>query len=167
MAVSKARQYKDNTVKRLFALSGNECAFPNCTQKIVNDNREDFTTQICHIEAAEPGGQRYNAGQTDDDRRSFENLLLLCPNHHVETNDTNVYTVDILRGMKKEHEAKMLQKVSTEGILNKYPTSLVTVINQISSSDLLSNNQDSTVDNKSFGIERKIEYIMSRDIDQF
>lgn len=62
--------------------------------------------QICHIEAAEAGGERYNASQTDEERASFDNLLLLCKGHHEETDDVVTYTVAILKKIKDEHEAR-------------------------------------------------------------
>jgi hypothetical protein len=37
-----------------------------------------FIGQLCHIEAAEEGGQRFNERMTNEERRAFENLLLLC-----------------------------------------------------------------------------------------
>ncbi len=150
------RDYKESTLKRLFALSGNECAFPTCVQKIVTKVNGDLKVNICHIEDAKEGS-RYNSDMTNDERRSFENLILLCPIHHVETNDVNEYTVEILKEMKSNHEAKMLKKSSSEGILNKYPSSLVEVINQISSSDLL-NNVDLEDVKTSFNPEDKIAY---------
>lgn len=65
------------TLKKLFALSGNRCAFPQCEFPIV-DSKGNILGQICHIEAAEKNGPRYNPKQTDEERRSFDNLLLLC-----------------------------------------------------------------------------------------
>lgn len=47
------------TVKRLFSRSGNRCAFPSCNQILADDNGDLFAN-ICHIEAAEKGGERYN-----------------------------------------------------------------------------------------------------------
>jgi hypothetical protein len=58
-------------------LSGNECAFPGCRQPVISDNGT-LIAQIVHIEAAMPGGGRYNASMTDEDRRAFENLMVLC-----------------------------------------------------------------------------------------
>ncbi len=113
--------------------------------------------EICHIEAAEENGERWNPSMTDEERRHFSNLVLLCPNHHVETDDVKKYTVEVLKEMKSNHEAKMLRKSSSEGILTKYPSSLVEVINQISSSDLL-NNVDLEDVKTSFNPEDKIAY---------
>lgn len=98
-----------NTVKRLFALSGNQCAFPSCAERLIGDNGE-ILGEICHIEGANPGGERYNASQTDDERAAFENLILLCQKHHTVTDDTKTYTVQALRKMKSEHESKPATK---------------------------------------------------------
>ncbi len=91
------------TLKKLFALSGNRCAFPQCEFPIV-DSKGNILGQICHIEAAEKNGPRYNPKQTDEERRSFDNLLLLCANHHIVTNDVDEYTVSVLKKMKEDHE---------------------------------------------------------------
>ena len=93
------------TIKRLFALSGNQCAFPGCEQKLISD-KGHFIGQLCHIEAAEEGGERYNELQNDEQRRSFDNLLLLCYPHHIETNDVNEFNPDKLKTIKSEHEIK-------------------------------------------------------------
>ncbi|WP_172953346.1 hypothetical protein [Klebsiella pneumoniae] len=36
-----------------------------------------YVGNVCHIEAAEVGGERYNKSQTDEDRRAYSNLILL------------------------------------------------------------------------------------------
>ena len=94
---------KANVIRALFARSGNQCAFPGCIQPLIN-RKNQFIAQICHIEAAEKGGERYNAKSTDGYRRSYENLLILCYPHHVETNDTREYSVNRLKQIKKDHE---------------------------------------------------------------
>lgn len=94
-----------STVKRLFAVSGNQCAFPDCTAPLVVDNI--VTAEICHIEAQSAKGPRYNSKQSDEDRHGFDNLILMCGDHHkVIDADEEKYTVKKLIGMKTEHEAK-------------------------------------------------------------
>lgn len=93
------------TIKRLFALSGNRCAFPSCSQRLVDDDG-NLLAQVCHIEAANPGGERYNPHQTDEQRAAFDNLILLCANHHIVTNNVERYPVAALRAMKQAHEAE-------------------------------------------------------------
>jgi hypothetical protein len=98
------RKYiKTSTLKKLFALSGNICAFPGCNEKNVEDNGEVMGV-ICHIEAAEKGGPRYNEKSNNEERRNLDNLILLCPNHHRRIDTDPSYTVDSLKKMKLEHQ---------------------------------------------------------------
>jgi hypothetical protein len=104
--MSSARNYTQATLKKLFALSGNQCAFPDCTQNII-DKESNMIGEICHIEAAKQGGLRYNTVQTDKERAHYNNLILLCRNHHqVIDNPDNIdkYTVEALKEMKDNHE---------------------------------------------------------------
>lgn len=91
------------TVKRLFAQSGNRCAFPKCPIEIIQG--ATVVGEICHIMAASPKGPRYDAQQTPEDRHGYDNLLLLCANHHkVIDDDEEAYTVERLIEMKRSHE---------------------------------------------------------------
>jgi hypothetical protein len=69
------------------------------------DDQSVLVGELCHIEGAEPGGERYNPNQTDEERRAFENLLYLCHGHHKVTDNTVTYTVAVLKEMKRKHEA--------------------------------------------------------------
>ena len=117
------------TKMRLYALSGNQCVFPDCPVTFVSPEDETNISNICRIEAAEEGGERYNPNSNDEERRSFENLILLCPNHHKVTDDVHAYTVEILREMKRTHEAKMLKPAE----LQKKPSALNEIIKLIGS----------------------------------
>jgi hypothetical protein len=61
--------------------------------------------QICHIKGEKVGAARHDAAQTDDERRAFENLILMCANHH-KVIDTAVkkWPVEALISLKSEHE---------------------------------------------------------------
>jgi hypothetical protein len=91
-----------DVLRSLFARSGNQCAFPGCTQPLINEKNK-LIAQICHIEAASEGGDRYNPSGNDEHRRSYENLLILCYPHHIETNDVDEYPVARLLKIKREH----------------------------------------------------------------
>jgi hypothetical protein len=91
------------TLREIYLRSGNRCAFPGCSHALVNAEGA-FIAQVCHIEAAMPGGERFNPDQTNKQRAAASNLLLLCYEHHVETNDVEMYTVDGMRRIKTEHE---------------------------------------------------------------
>lgn len=98
------------TIRALFAKSGNQCAFPGCVHALLN-SKNQFIGQICHIEGAEPGGQRFNPLQSDEERRSYDNLILMCYPHHVETNDSQFYTVEKLKEIKYTHESNFRKSV--------------------------------------------------------
>jgi len=136
---TKARKYTDKTLKRLFGLSGNKCAFPGCNKLLVNTkNAKD--SNICHIEAANEEGERYNPDMTDEQRADYPNLILLCIQHHDETNDVEKYPVHVLQKMKQDHESAYLnQKIKSN------PSMLKNTINAIASIDI-----DSLDDPKNF-----------------
>ncbi len=124
----KAKRLKPTSevLRELYLKSGNQCAFPGCCDAMVDENG-NFTGQVCHIEAAEEGGERFNPNMTNEDRRAFGNLMLMCYKHHVITNDVNIYTVPVLQKMKKDHEDKfsnVIQKMKNSvvdyGIVKSY-----------------------------------------------
>ena len=100
---TQARNY---TQKTLFALSASQCSFLNCGKKIVNE-RNAKDSNICHIQGANQGSQRYNLNMSDNERADYDNLILLCHQHHDKTDNVNDYTVEILVDMKKNHENKI------------------------------------------------------------
>jgi len=95
------------TIKRLFAVSGNRCAFPGCPLPLVDPESGTVVGEICHVKAQRPNGPRYDPGQSDEARHGFDNLLLLCPAHHkVVDQHPETYTVEKLLGIKAQHEAQ-------------------------------------------------------------
>ncbi|HEX7729225.1 MAG TPA: hypothetical protein VF392_09330 [Terracidiphilus sp.] len=102
------RSNKNNVVRALFAKSGNRCAFPGCNEEMVTSSNV-FVGQICHIEAASPGGARYNPFSTNEERHLFRNLMLMCYKHHHEIDNTALYDVGALQSMKHEHERSYSQ----------------------------------------------------------
>lgn len=101
-------QPKPETLREIFLKSGNYCAFPDCKELMMNTEGV-FIGQVCHIEAAEEGGERFNPNMTPEERRQFSNLLLMCYPHHKITNDVGVYTVAKLKKIKATHEKKFTE----------------------------------------------------------
>lgn len=94
------------TIKRLFAVSGNVCAFPGCKVALVDNNTGKVIGKICHIKGHRADSARYDPSQTDKERHGFNNLLLMCPTHHdVIDADPESYTVERLTEIKSKHEA--------------------------------------------------------------
>ena len=100
----KARQYKPSTVRRLDILSGNECSAPDCSNKLIARDGQTIVSKICHIEATSINGPRFNPDMTDDERRHFDNLILLCDEcHSIIDNPENEsdYPVELAKGVEK------------------------------------------------------------------
>lgn len=130
----KSRQYKPSTVRRLDTLSGNECAHPECTKKLIAEDGISIISKICHIAAASKDGPRYDSSITDDERRGFDNLILLCDEHHViidNKQNEGVYPTSLLKKWKSDHEKKVLELLSNKNLLSKHPLALNKVINSI------------------------------------
>jgi hypothetical protein len=132
----KARQYKPSSIRRLDTLSGNECAHPNCTKKLIAEDGISIISKICHIAAASKEGPRYDKNMTDDERRSFDNLILLCDEHHViidNKENESQYPTSLLKEWKQNHEKKIFELISSKNLLSKNPLALNKVINVIGS----------------------------------
>jgi hypothetical protein len=80
---------------------------PAATHVIVLvDGEPASNVEIAHIRGAVLGSPRYDAAMTDDERRSFANLILLCTSHRkvVDRLHPGDYPVDVLAGWKAQHE---------------------------------------------------------------
>ncbi len=134
MASNQGRGYSRLTLKKLFALSGNQCAFPDCDVMFMNSDDDTNYSNICHIEDANQDthkADRFNSLLSGQERADYENLILLCPNHHITTNDIGLYDVKALKSMKREHEIIIRKRIAGKNLISKYPSALNTVISSI------------------------------------
>ena len=96
-----------STIRKLFAHSGNRCGFPDCQHAVVDTATDTLIGEVAHICAAEPGGPRFDPAQSDEERRAYDNLILLCHAHHrIVDAKPDRYPADTLRGYKADHEAR-------------------------------------------------------------
>ena len=66
-----------------------------------------MTGNICHIRARSKKGPRYDPKQTDEERHSYENLILMCARHSkLIDSEPKTYTVEVLGKMKAVHEQR-------------------------------------------------------------
>ena len=100
------------TGKRLYLLSGNQCAFPGCNHPII-DEKGTYVCELCHICAAAEGGERFDPLQTNEDRRQFDNLLLMCHAHHAVTDDVVAYPIKRMREIKADHESRFTRGLAS------------------------------------------------------
>jgi hypothetical protein len=100
------------TLKKLYALSGNRCAFQGdrggCEEVLAKRAWPRVQAEAAHICGENEGAARYDENMTPEDRRAFENLILLCRNHHNEVDylEPDRYSVEILREWKARHEER-------------------------------------------------------------
>lgn len=91
-----------HTQKQLCTRSGNKCAKCKC---VLAPNDIELLNNIAHICGEKPGSARYNENQTPEERNSYKNLIVLCPNcHKTIDDDPESYTVEYLKELKFSHE---------------------------------------------------------------
>lgn len=96
---------RTKTLKHLFALTGNQCAFPKCDHELFSE--DVFVAQVCHIHPANDKWPRFDPDRTDEANRDFSNLLVLCYKHHkIVDNIDAPYSVEALQRIKLEHETR-------------------------------------------------------------
>ena len=111
MATSR-RNYSQRTQRILDIQSLNQCAFPGCTNPLVEPGTGQSSPavigHICHIYALSPNGPRGQGGLTEYELNSIDNLILLCRNHHAVVDlQPETYTAELLKQWKEEHEANL------------------------------------------------------------
>ncbi len=99
----------DTTIRRLFALSMNRCAFPNCQTPVLDQHSNTILAEVCHIHARNERGPRYDPKQTDAERHGFDNLILLCGVHHKlidAPENAHRFSASELIALKARHEGE-------------------------------------------------------------
>jgi hypothetical protein len=109
-----SRSYSAATLGKLWGLSGNQCAFPGCSNELIAQGtaapEKAIVGNICHIYAASDDGPRGKPGLTTKERNAFENLILMCGHHHPRVDKLyHDYPAGELLKWKRDHEAKALQ----------------------------------------------------------
>lgn len=123
----------EKTRKTLWGRSGNRCAM--CRVELVAEknghNKHLNIGDECHIISARPSGPRHQPSLAID-FDSYDNLILLCKNHHRTIDELwETYTVSLLQTIKANHE-KWIQDVINQankegsGRLTKFLPRLVT-----------------------------------------
>jgi len=87
------------SIKKLYALSAGRCNI--CKESLFEGNVH--IGEMAHVIAKSPKGPRGDEMLPNDN--SYENLILLCSNHHTYVdNDPFEYTIQRLHEIKNEHE---------------------------------------------------------------
>lgn len=93
----------------LWGRAANRCSLPNCRMPLMIDEGSDADEtnfgEECHIIGKSKDGPRGDHVLSDASLDSYQNLILLCRNHHKLVDDNpDYYTVDMLKAMKANHE---------------------------------------------------------------
>lgn len=110
------RSYYDRDLKLLWGLAQARCAYPGCRQLLIKPatehDREAIIGKIAHIISISPTGPRHDPTKAADFLNSYDNLLLLCGNHHDEVDaQAATFSVETLRRWKSEHEAWVFSRL--------------------------------------------------------
>jgi hypothetical protein len=110
-----SRQTLDTLAKRV----GVRCSNPNCGKPTAGPKTtptESVNIGVgAHISAAAPGGPRFDAGLTSEQRQSIDNAIWLCQNcAKLVDNDPGRYTIAALREWKTNAEAAARAQVEGE-----------------------------------------------------
>jgi len=110
----------EKAIKLLWSNAAGRCSFADCGERLTVEQAAKSAPhtlgEMAHIKGKNNGSNRYDESQTDKERDSYENLILLCPNHHTSIDkpeNEEEYSVDVLIKMKTDHEASISQRLDS------------------------------------------------------
>jgi len=96
------------TVKELYA-TALRCGRPGCMQllyRVSDTGARVLNSEVAHIHARRENGPRWNPAMTEEENRSYDNLILLCRQHASEIDDTpEHFPAELLREWKRHQVA--------------------------------------------------------------
>ena len=125
--MSKNRDdFTKTTINRAAARVGYRCSYPGCPNATIGASMEsnDSISTLgvgAHICAAAKGGPRYDENMTIDERRGIDNCIWLCQTHAklIDT-DVETYTVEVIKGWKKEAEKNASLALADTNYFDEY-----------------------------------------------
>ncbi len=124
------KKVPEHTRLKLWVKSAGICEFRGCNEPVWRNNltlSEGNFGEVAHIIGASKDGPRGNEESTDL-RVAYSNLMLLCQRCHKEIDDnTDRYSVELLRQWKQEHEERIEIQIGHSGDVHKSTVVLFTV----------------------------------------
>ena len=112
------RSYKDRDLKLLWGLAAARCSHPNCRKPLIKEATEKdphaVLGKIAHINdfSPSPNSPRTDPSLTVHELNAYENLILLCGDHHDEIDkQKKTFPVETLLRWKNDHEAWVLSRL--------------------------------------------------------
>jgi hypothetical protein len=113
-------------IKLLWGNAAGRCSFIGCDDKLClceDDGTAPYTIgEMAHIKGEKLGSNRHDPKQPLDERDSYSNLILLCPNHHTiidRKENESIFSVDILQQMKSTHEERIRDIPKSDSFVRK------------------------------------------------
>ncbi|WP_424945892.1 HNH endonuclease [Candidatus Spongiihabitans sp.] len=108
----------NKAIKLLWSNAAGRCSFTDCNERLTVKQAAHSAPhtlgEMAHIMGKRKGSNRYNVAQTDKQRDSYENLILLCPTHHTlidKPENERTYSVNLLTKTKSDHEASISRRL--------------------------------------------------------
>lgn len=119
--MSRDGNFKARTKNVLAKCSGYRCNNPECRRMTIgahsDPNKFISLGQACHIEAASPGGPRYNPALSAEERQKVTNGIWLCYScSKLIDCDPDRFTVDVLNSWKAVAEDWNLRDAAMQAI---------------------------------------------------
>ena len=131
---TKRHNFSEPTKKTIAERVAWRCSFPGCSAATIGPNPNNPEKSIkngkaCHIAAASPNGPRYDASQTEEERKSHKNGIWMCSLHaDLIDSDEDSFSVSTLKQWKEIAECTAYDKLRTINFsTDDLPTSLVQV----------------------------------------
>ena len=111
------RDYTRSTIFTLATLGEGRCYWPappcNAPVTVIINGEPVSNLQVAHIRAAKLNGPRYVPDMSDDERRSWKNLILLCTPHHnmIDKIKPGDYSIEDLERWKSGRETGGLARL--------------------------------------------------------
>lgn len=113
------------SIKLLWSNAAGRCSFRGCTERLSVEETEGVAPytlgEMAHIKGNKLGSNRYDTEQSDVERDSYENLILLCPTHHTlidKAENETEFPVELLHEMKQEHEEFISNRLQVSELEN-------------------------------------------------
>ncbi|MGW7361102.1 Shedu anti-phage system protein SduA domain-containing protein [Streptomyces sp. NPDC054802] len=102
-----------SVIKIAFGRSANRCAFSECPP-VTLDNGVPLL-EVAHISSVSAGGPRFSPSLTSAGGESVDNIIILCPTHHVLVDkNPEIFTSEKLTEMRDAHFGRVQRALSTE-----------------------------------------------------
>ncbi|MFF3647354.1 Shedu anti-phage system protein SduA domain-containing protein [Streptomyces sp. NPDC002181] len=100
------------TIRTAIALAGGRCSFAGCPSPRTLDNGLPLL-EIAHISSLSPGGPRYAPELATGDQNLGDNIIILCPTHHLLVDRSpETYSIEVLVRMREAHLARIASALS-------------------------------------------------------